>query len=1035
MPKEPLDLEPYFTIEDLKEARESIGEPLDKDFVIDYSIAPITDMLSLEAPSIGHSAPGTPGADSRGKSKRKLPAVKREVRNLHTGSKQTRKWERLDTLGASDSYREFVRQMEHIVDTLKDSKPHAAPFLKSLKESEAPDYKDFVQTPMDLSTLGRNLDNMLYWTSTNFKKDVELIFSNAKAYYTTGDSSATLNHALELEKIAEGLLADLSESDFTSEHDRLRDLLSQLLPDAHPSTEAATFDEPLNFDPHADAVKRYHFFKEDPSFTQWKQSVKQRIEAEPSESMMDTSDSANESKSSTTVLPDPLFELPKQEFLPPQWHIASSPIYSSLAPELPLVRAPAMRPLANPSSALPACAAQRLLQVLTHRNSVFLQRIKAHTTAHGLSPLDPNVERPIPPPESGNGSASGSNADEPRINLIEPSIRLVMPPPPSSAAGPGQLLAGAASGAALGENGAPIPAGKAPGKLGASQVLKNDPDASVDGEDDEASEAPLPAMPFFSDDNMTQADPIYDDIPVKHDASTLTNSRLSDEGAHEILRQSVGVQLALAGYQGSQDTPLNVLTEVVASFVKRIGFAANTLMSSPGTLEPLPELMNRTISEVFPRGIQSVKSFILSETMKSDNCLRLVDPSTMLGWVEASPTLSPCLVPPATSNAAPKPGVPLKTPQKLAADAVFTQLIREDSLDEKAAKLGETREFFLQQAPFAKRTSSHYAYKPLAYIGSTSNAAVGTPGGLHIVLPADVRPLDAETKAQASAAAQLAASMAHAHLPQGAVPPPQHAAHPPVPIQRVGVMGAPGHHPNMPGLPPQGPVSPMPPNGAPNPQMMPRGYGPGAPSPHMAPGAPGTAPNGPHNVPRTMPLGTAMPPSGAPKKGPVPGTMGYPAAHGPQHGMPPANYASPAGGQPAVRGAYSPHMPPNYAGHPPMNPVPHMPGAVPAGAKKAAIPTAKTTAARAVDPVRLSDEPSPRGTSAKRKRPQNIGVTANGAPEDDETEGEGRRTRSRRAGATGAYGDEYFYEEEFEDGGDDEPKRKKRKTPAKSAKR
>ena len=1017
MPTEPFALDPYFTFEDLREVRDTIGDSFDKDATFDYTIAPITDMVSsLDAASMGPSAPGTPGGDSRAKSRRKMPTVKREIRNLYTDSKSTRKWERLEMIGASNEYREFVRQMENIVNTLKDSKPHCTPFLKPLKDSEAPDYKDYVETPMDLSTLGRNLDNMLYWTSSAFEKDVNLIFSNAKTYFSeeSEDSAAILEHAYELETIASNLLSGLSESDFSSERESLRDVLSQVLPDVHPAPESGFEDAPV-FDPQADALKRFNFFKEDPSFTHWRQAVKSRLEADSSS---ETSKDSNDSTPPSSVSPDPLFALPQAEFLPSQWRVAYSPIYSSLSPESPLVRPSTVSPLANGTTVLPACAALRLSQLISHRNSVLLQRVKAHTAAHGLSPLDPNVERPIPPPES-NGPSSVT--DEPRINLIEPSIRLVMPPPPSTSPGP------------MGTNpdGTPIQTtGKAPAKMG--QNIKMDPDASVNDEDDAQSEAPPPIIPFFSDENMTQADPIYDDVPLKHDPSTLTNTRLDDDGVAELLRQTVGVQLALAGYQASHDSAVNVLTDVVAGFIRRIGFAANTYLSAPGTLETLPEIMNRTISEVFPRGIQSIKSFTVSETMKSDNCLRLVDPSTMLGWVEASPTLSPCLNPPAHASKASSS----KNPQKLVSEAVLTQLIREDKLDEKASRLGETREFFLQQAPFAKRTPSYYAYKPLAYIGSTSSSAVGTPGGLHLVLPPNAHPMDAEAKAQAAAAVQRAASMAHSRLPTGAVPPTQQ-----VHMSHAGMQMGPGPHGHVPmqGLPPQqvpGSNASMPPNGTPQqPMMAQRPYvsPPGQPAPpgHGASGNP-LQPQNAHAAPR-MPPGATMPPGAAPKKGPVPGNMGYGAAPVPQ-GMP-AGYP-PAAHNPQRAAPYPPHMA-NYPNHPGMSASPHMSGntAVPPGAKKtAAPPAAKPTAVRPrAEEPRVVDEPSPREASAKRKRPQTSGPAP--AEEEDEAEGEVRRTRNRRGAGTGAYGDDFYYEDELEDGDESEPKRKKRKTPAKSAKR
>lgn len=194
------------------------------------------------------------------------------------------------------------------------------------------------------------------------------------------------------------------------------------------------------------------------------------------------------------------------------------------------------------------------------------------------------------------------------------------------------------------------------------------------------------------------------------------------------------------------------------------------------------------------------------------------------------------------------------------------------------------------------------------------------------------------------------------------------------------------------------------------------------------------------------PGGAGGGPTGGPKKAgaATPGTIGYPPSHV-QHmpvGYPPTG--------PNSRGGYqSPMNSSGYMAHSShMQSSPMGPGsaAAAAAAKKTASPSPGPSAAKmpsarprapglpvsspvAEDPNRI-DEPSPRGSAAKRKRPQSYGTGGNGEEEDDGTEG--RRTRSRR-GTPATYGDEYYYDEEdFDDGADGEPKRKKRKTPAKS---
>jgi hypothetical protein len=1081
------ELEPFFTYEDLKEIRETMNDPSEAQ-IIEYTIPPITDMVpGVESVSIGPSAPVTPGglgdSNVKGKSKRKIPGNKsREVRALFTDSKSTRKWERLELIGATQEYRDFVNEMDAVLTALKEAKNHAAPFLKPLREADAPDYKDFVETPMDLTTVGRNLENMLYWKKASFEKDLALIFSNARAYYTTPDSTTTLNHANELEAIAKAQLAKLSDLDFTQEKEALQENLAQVLPDVHGpnvgldcSAAMPTADE-APFDPQADAIKRTNFFKENPTLTTWKSTVKQRLEMERASSDSETGSESTDlfvTPGTALVTPDPLFELPKMALMQSHWRVAASPVYSSLAPELPMVRSPFVNALANPSTVLPECAAHRLVQMISHRNAVLLQRVNEHTGTHGLAPLDPAVERPIPPPEASGSSSSHTNNDEPRITLIEPSIKLVMrtpppgqmqtPPPGPSSATPsgtshpngnkapatsssgstaassvtdGTQPSGTGSGEVSGASGPasalplnlstePKTAGKTPSKLSAlaSSTAKMDAGNGDDELDLDEPAAPV-RFPFFSEDNDLRQEPLLDSLPME--ANSLTNSRLDEETVAELLKQTVGVQLAMSGFQGAHDIALNVLTEVVAAFVARVGFVASTHLSTPGSLLSPSGVLDRTLSEVFPRGISSLKSHVVSETIKSDNCLKLVDPSTFLGWVEASPSLAPCLAT-QPSNKPTKMGAAPTNPQKAAADAVLTQVIREDKLDEKAMALGETREYYLQQAPFAKRTSSHYAYKPLAYFGATSNIAVGTPSGLHHVVPPTMHPLEAQAKALA---AQQAAAHHHATIQQSpnALPPHMQQGNPGQPHQQgvphsggPGGMPSPGAHP-MPNQMPSGPQQGMGPQGAPG--MMrayPQQQGPGNPS--MV-GPPGAHPGYPGHPGARLPPGQLLPgtPTAGPKKGQLPGTMGYP--QGMSH-LPPGYGAAPSPRGPYGQPMNVPGGGPGYA-HPGMSSSP-MPGLVAAKKTGSPIPPAKMTGAH----PRIPDEPSPRGTSAKRKRPQGLGGAAE---EDDANESEGRRTRSRR-GTGQAYGDEYMYEEEFDDGEDGEPKRKKRKTPAKSAKR
>lgn len=72
-------------------------------------------------------------------------------------------------------------QMKIILDKTK-LHSRAWPFQKPVSPSDAPNYSEYVKTPMDLSTLEKNVNNNKYKTIEEFEKDMRLIFSNCYAY-------------------------------------------------------------------------------------------------------------------------------------------------------------------------------------------------------------------------------------------------------------------------------------------------------------------------------------------------------------------------------------------------------------------------------------------------------------------------------------------------------------------------------------------------------------------------------------------------------------------------------------------------------------------------------------------------------------------------------------------------------------------------------------------------------------------------------------------------------------------------------------
>ncbi|KAJ3394940.1 nuA3 HAT complex component nto1 [Lobulomyces angularis] len=71
----------------------------------------------------------------------------------------------------------------------------------------APDYYEVVKSPMDLSTLEKNVDNHVYITVEEFQNDVNLMFDNCKLY----NASATAYHkqAIRMQAVADDLIKDL----------------------------------------------------------------------------------------------------------------------------------------------------------------------------------------------------------------------------------------------------------------------------------------------------------------------------------------------------------------------------------------------------------------------------------------------------------------------------------------------------------------------------------------------------------------------------------------------------------------------------------------------------------------------------------------------------------------------------------------------------------------------------------------------------------------------------------------------------------
>ena len=79
---------------------------------------------------------------------------------------------------ANPSWKEQCQNCLDILNRSKDS----VPFREPVNTEHVPDYLRVVDYPMDLQTVGEQLQNDNYATPSEFAKDVRLIFENSKKF-------------------------------------------------------------------------------------------------------------------------------------------------------------------------------------------------------------------------------------------------------------------------------------------------------------------------------------------------------------------------------------------------------------------------------------------------------------------------------------------------------------------------------------------------------------------------------------------------------------------------------------------------------------------------------------------------------------------------------------------------------------------------------------------------------------------------------------------------------------------------------------
>ncbi|KAL7842664.1 hypothetical protein SRHO_G00243530 [Serrasalmus rhombeus] len=84
----------------------------------------------------------------------------------------------LEVVQDRDAWKEACKQLLDYMFECEDSEP----FRQPVDQNEYPDYSNIIDTPMDLQTVRRTLEEERYENPTDLCKDTRLIFANAKAY-------------------------------------------------------------------------------------------------------------------------------------------------------------------------------------------------------------------------------------------------------------------------------------------------------------------------------------------------------------------------------------------------------------------------------------------------------------------------------------------------------------------------------------------------------------------------------------------------------------------------------------------------------------------------------------------------------------------------------------------------------------------------------------------------------------------------------------------------------------------------------------